>query len=138
MASVLALGADWVNAARGYMFALGCIQSLSCHTNRCPTGVATQDLKRQGALVVPDKAERVRNFHDNTLKALADMLAAAGIAHPDDLAPHHLHRRISSTEVKQVSQLYTFLPASSLTSGSCSDEFYARNWAMARADSFDA
>ena len=138
MASVLALGADWVNAARGYMFALGCIQSLSCHTNKCPTGVATQDLSRQGALVVPDKAERVRNFHDNTLMALADMLAAAGVAHPDNLAPHHLHRRISSTEVKQVSQLYTFLTPGALTSGTCPDEFYAENWALARADSFDA
>src|SRR5690606_15215788 len=59
IASVLAIGADWVNAARGFMFALGCVQSLSCNTNRCPTGVATQDEVRQRALVVPDKAERV-------------------------------------------------------------------------------
>ncbi len=138
MASVLALGADWANAARGYMFALGCIQSLNCHTNRCPTGVATQDLSRQKALVVPDKAERVRNFHDNTLMALADMLAAAGIAHPDLLGPQHLHRRISTTEVRQVSELYTFLEAGALLNGACSDGFYRTNWDMARADSFDA
>lgn len=138
MASVLALGADWVNAARGYMFALGCIQSLSCHTNRCPTGVATQDLGRQAGLVLPDKAERVRNFHDNTLMALADMLAAAGVAHPDNLGPQHLHRRISSTEVRQVSELYTFLASGALVEGGCPDPFYNANWAMARADSFDA
>jgi glutamate synthase domain-containing protein 2 len=138
MASVLALGADWTNAARGYMFALGCIQSLSCHTNRCPTGVATQDLARQKALVVPDKAERVRNFHDNTLMALADMLAAAGVAHPNDLMPHHLHRRISTTEVKQVSELYTFLQPRSLVDGCCPDAFYADNWRRAQATSFDA
>jgi glutamate synthase domain-containing protein 2 len=138
MASVLALGADWTNAARGYMFALGCIQSLSCHTNRCPTGVATQDLSRQRALVVPNKAERVRNFHDNTLMALADMLAAAGVAHPNDLMPHHLHRRISTTEVKQVSELYTFLQPRSLVDGCCSDAFYADNWRRAQATSFDA
>lgn len=137
MASVLALGADWVNAARGYMFALGCIQSLSCHTNRCPTGVATQDAVRQRALVVPDKAERVRNFHENTLKALADMLAAAGVAHPDGLGPQHLHRRISTTEVRQVSELYTFLKPGQLVDGTCEDGFFRTNWDLARAGSFD-
>ena len=73
IARVMALGADWCNAARGFMFALGCIQSQSCHTDRCPTGVATQDRVRQRALVVPDKAERVYNFHHATLEALADL-----------------------------------------------------------------
>ncbi|CAI3791984.1 hypothetical protein GLGCALEP_00313 [Pseudomonas sp. MM221] len=82
IASVLAIGADWVNSARGFMFAIGCIQSQSCHTNKCPTGVATQDPLRQRALVVPDKAERVASFHRNTLHALAEMLAAAGLEHP--------------------------------------------------------
>jgi len=62
----MALGADWCNAARGFMFAVGCIQSQSCHTDRCPTGVATQDPTRQRALVVPDKIERVANFHRAT------------------------------------------------------------------------
>ena len=90
IASVLAIGADWTNAARGFMFAIGCVQSLSCDTNRCPTGVATQDAVRQSALVVPDKAERVYNFHRLTLRALADMLAAAGLDHPSDLGPDHL------------------------------------------------
>ena len=69
----LALGADWCNAARGFMFALGCIQSQSCHTDRCPVGVATQDPLRQRALVVPDKAQRVAQFHRTTLAALAEM-----------------------------------------------------------------
>jgi glutamate synthase domain-containing protein 2 len=68
IASVLAIGADWANSARGFMFAIGCIQSQSCHTNKCPTGVATQDPLRQRALVVPDKAQRVLNFHRNTLR----------------------------------------------------------------------
>ena len=86
----MALGADWINAGRGFMFALGCIQSLTCHTNRCPAGVATQDPMRQRALVVPDKAERVYNFHRNTLAALADMIAAAGLEHPGQIGPHHL------------------------------------------------
>src|SRR5580704_18548567 len=85
IASVLAIGADWANAARGFMFAVGCVQSRTCNTNRCPTGVATQDHLRQGALVVPDKAERVYNFHRLTLRALSEMLAAAGLEHPDQL-----------------------------------------------------
>ena len=85
IASVLAIGADWANAARGFMFAIGCVQSVSCNTNHCPTGVATQDPLRQSALVVADKAERVHNFHRLTLKALADMLGAAGLSHPDQL-----------------------------------------------------
>src|SRR3546814_3768069 len=76
------------------------LQSRSCHTNKCPTGVATQDPLRQRALVVPDKAERVAHFHRNTLKALAQMLAAAGLDNPDELAPHHVVRRISETETR--------------------------------------
>jgi glutamate synthase domain-containing protein 2 len=136
IASVLAIGADWANAARGFMFAVGCIQSLSCNTNRCPTGVATQDPLRQRALVVPDKAERVKNFHANTLHALSDMLAAAGVAHPSDLGPHHLVRRVSSTEVRQFSELHVFLEPNVLIEGQTENGFYKRNWDMARADSF--
>src|SRR3546814_3027672 len=85
----MALGADWTNAGRGFMFAIGCIQSLSCHTNRCPAGVATQDPIRQRALVVPDTAERVFNYHRNTLLALAEMIAAAGLEHPGQRSEEH-------------------------------------------------
>ena len=77
-----AIGADYALCARGFMFAVGCIQSRSCHTNRCPTGVATQDQLRQRALVVADKAPRVANFHKNTLRALAELLGSAGLSHP--------------------------------------------------------
>src|SRR5690606_38685170 len=70
MARMLAFGADWCNVARGFMFALGCIQSQSCHTDKCPTDVATQNKSRQRALVVSDKAQRVANFHRGTLQAL--------------------------------------------------------------------
>ena len=95
MARTLALGADWCNAARGFMFALGCIQAQACHTDRCPTGVATQDALRQRALDVPDKAARVYHFHRNTMAALADMVASAGLRHPDQLGPEHIMVRIS-------------------------------------------
>ncbi|MFZ2872556.1 FMN-binding glutamate synthase family protein [Zavarzinia sp.] len=138
IASLLALGADWVNAARGFMFAIGCIQSQSCHTNRCPTGVATQDPLRQRALVVPDKAERVRSFHRNTMKALAEMLAAAGLDHPSKLGPHHLARRVSSTEIRLFSQIHYGMRPGALIEGGVTSDFYKSSWEMARADSFDA
>jgi len=138
IASVLAIGADWANAARGFMFALGCVQSVHCNTNRCPTGIATQDPSRQAALVVPDKAERVYNFHRLTLRALSDMLAAAGLEHPDELGPHHLVRRVSATEIRQFSQLHTFLAPGQLLDGSCEHSFYSENWQRASAAKFVA
>jgi hypothetical protein len=120
------------------MFALGCVQSVSCNTNRCPTGVATQDRQRQAALIVPDKAERVYNFHRLTLRALSDMLAAAGLQHPNDLGPHHLVRRVSDTEIRQFSELYTFLQEGQLRDDSCQDGFYQSNWRRASAECFES
>ncbi len=137
IACLLALGADWTNAGRGFMFALGCIQSLTCHTNRCPVGVATQDPLRQRALVVPDKAERVFNYHRNTLHALSEMIAAAGLEHPSQIRPHHLARRVSLTEIRLFSQLHTFLAAGDLLRGDKAPSFYAEAWNLASHDSFD-
>jgi glutamate synthase domain-containing protein 2 len=134
----LAIGADWVNSARGFMFALGCIQSQSCHTNKCPTGIATQDALRQRAIVVPDKADRIASFHRNTMHALADLISASGIKHPSDIRPHHLARRINSTDIKLFSQLLTYLDGGSLRDGTVKDEFYASSWQLAQAHSFDA
>ena len=137
IATVMALGADWTNAGRGFMFAIGCIQSLSCHTNLCPTGVATQDPMRQRALVVGDKAHRVYNFHRNTLLALSEMIAAAGLDHPGRLGPHHLVRRVSLTEIRLFSQLHIFLEHGELLSGASERDFYSAAWRLARADSFE-
>src|SRR5579859_715731 len=134
--SVLAIGADWANAARGFMFAVGCVQSRSCNTNRCPTGVATQDALRQKALVVPDKAERVYNFHRLTLRGLSDMLAAAGLEHPDEVKPHLLARRVSATEIKLFSELHTFLEPGSLLDGSAPSGLYADHWRRASETTF--
>jgi glutamate synthase domain-containing protein 2 len=136
IASVLAIGADWVNSARGFMFAIGCIQSQSCHTNKCPTGVATQDPLRQGALVVEDKATRVYNFHRNTLMTLAEMLASAGLERPSQLTAEHLVRRVSDTQIRLFSQTHTFLKPGELLDGSCANEFYLRMWRSSRADNF--
>lgn len=133
---VLAIGADWANAARGFMFAVGCIQSQSCHTNQCPTGVATQDRWRQRALVVPDKAERVYNFHHRTVHAVAEMLATAGLSRPEELRPHHLVRRISSSEVKLFSELHYYCRPGELLSQSADSHFYSKMWRLAQAHTF--
>lgn len=136
VARTLALGADWCNAARGFMFAIGCIQAQACHTDKCPTGVATQDPLRQRALVVPDKSRRVANFHRNTLHALAELLSAAGISHPSALRPHHIARRVSDGEVRLLSALVPDLMPGELLSGEFRHTIYRAAWPMARADSF--
>jgi len=138
IARTIALGADWCNAARGFMFALGCIQSQSCHTGACPTGVATQDPLRQRALVVPDKATRVYHFHANTLKALRELLAAAGLRHPDELGPEHVIRRVSSTEVRSLAALHHFVAAGSLLDGVSDHPVFKLFWPLATPDSFSA
>jgi glutamate synthase domain-containing protein 2 len=135
MARAFALGADWCNAARGFMFALGCIQSLSCHTDHCPSGVATQDKLRQKALHVPDKSERVWRFHASTLKALAEMIGAAGLEHPSQISPDRIMRRVSKLEAKSFAEVYPFLEPGELLRGA-RDPFYARAWAMADSQTF--
>lgn len=137
LARVLALGADWGNSARGFMFALGCIQSQSCHTDKCPTGVATQDPGRQKALDVPDKAARVLRFHDGTLHALKELLAAAGLSHPDQLGPEHLIRRVTSHEVRSLAALYPWVKPGELLAGGAEHRVFQRFWALSTAESFD-
>lgn len=136
MARVMALGADWCNAARGFMFAVGCIQAQSCHTGRCPTGVTTQDPMRQRALVVPDKAQRVASFHHNTLHALAELVAAAGLAQPGDLRPHHFLRRASADRVTSLAEQYEMLAPGQLLADPGSSPQFSADWAMSSADSF--
>jgi glutamate synthase domain-containing protein 2 len=139
IARTLAIGADWCNSARGFMFALGCIQSQSCHTDKCPTGVATQDPLRQRALFVPDKAQRVAHFHENTLKALSELIAAAGLQHPAELRAHHIVRRISGNQVRLVSSLLPYLDPGELLDPSQlarMPEVYRAYWPKSTASSF--
>jgi len=138
IARTMAMGADWCNAARGFMFALGCIQSQSCHTDRCPTGVATQDPRRWRNLDVADKAVRVASFHQNTLKALRDLLCAAGLEHPQQLGPEHILRRVSPIEVRSLAALYRFLKPGDLLGRVPDHAVFQSFWAGARSDSFAA
>ena len=109
MARAMALGADWCNSARGFMFSVGCIQSLSCHTDRCPTGVATQNPALGRAIHVPDKVERVANFHRATLHCLAELTAAAGLDHPSQFDLDQFRRRVSETSVISFAELFPAL-----------------------------
>lgn len=137
MARIMALGADWCNSARAYMFAIGCIQAQTCHTGRCPTGVTTQDPDRQKALVVSDKSVRVANYHANTLKALGELLGAAGLKHPGDLRPHHIARRIANGEVRVLSSLFPDLEKGELLEGKFRSTIFRTTWPMAQAESFE-
>jgi glutamate synthase domain-containing protein 2 len=136
IARTIALGADWCNAARGFMFALGCIQAQSCHTGRCPTGIATQDPSRWRNLDVPDKATRVHHYHRNTLHALRELLCAAGLEHPTQLGPEHILRRVTPTEVRPLGALYRFLEPGALLDGTPPHSVFRDYWADARSDAF--
>ena len=141
IARLMALGADWCNSARGFMFALGCIQAQHCHTGACPTGVTTQDPLRQQSLVVPDKAERVFNFHQQTLHALQELVQAAGVNHPNEITAHHIVRRSSDNRVRSLAQsILTQLPTGALLQDSIAGLplIYRLNWPLAQAESFQA
>ncbi|HEY4080678.1 MAG TPA: FMN-binding glutamate synthase family protein [Burkholderiaceae bacterium] len=136
IARLMALGADWCNAARGFMFALGCIQAQACHTGHCPTGVSTQDQNRQQALVVPDKAERVYRFHEQTLEALRELLQAAGVMHPGDLSAAHIVHRINRHEVRLLTHLLPFVKPGSLLEGELPGNVFRVYWPIADANTF--
>jgi glutamate synthase domain-containing protein 2 len=138
VARMMALGADWCNSARGFMFALGCLQAQACHTGHCPTGVTTQDPVRQQALIVPDKATRVFNFHQQTLKALKEMVQAAGLTHPGEITAHHIVRRVNEAGVKLLVSIMPPLPVDALLDHDISGlpNVYKFYWPRASADSF--
>jgi len=136
IARMMALGADWCNSARGFMFSLGCIQAQSCHTGHCPTGVTTQDPHRQQALVVPDKAERVFHFHENTLHALKELVQAAGLQHPCDISAAHIVHRTNTHEVRLLANLLPFIKPGQLLAGELPGNVFKLYWPIASAHSF--
>lgn len=135
LAMNLGLGADWCNAGRAFMFALGCVQSMQCHTDRCPTGIATQDATRQRGLVVPTKAERVTRFQRHTLHALREMVVAMGLDNPWQIEPCHISERQNSARSDTIDNIYGFIEDRQLLSDPKSTQ-YARSWAAAQAHTF--
>ncbi|WP_412468219.1 FMN-binding glutamate synthase family protein [Pedobacter sp. KLB.chiD] len=110
----IALGADMCNAARGMMFALGCIQALECNSNTCPTGVATQDPSLMKGLVVEDKAVRVKNFHNLTVASAVELLGAAGLRETHQLTRAYINRRVSPSVMQSYLETFPYIPAGSL------------------------
>jgi glutamate synthase domain-containing protein 2 len=114
----LALGSDICNAARAMMYALGCIQALKCNTNKCPTGVATQDPELMKGLVVDDKVTRVYQFQNKTLEAASEIIGSIGLNSPQQLRREHLFKRISADTVMHYGQLFPYVSSGSLLDGS--------------------
>ena len=110
----ISLGADACNSARAMMLSLGCIQALECNTNKCPTGVATQNPKLYNGLNVDDKKVRVSNYHHETVKAAVELMAAAGIDHPEKLHRSHIYRRVSNNQIQTYAQMYPTMLRGSL------------------------
>jgi hypothetical protein len=126
------------------MFSIGCIQAQVCNTGYCPTGVTTQDPVRQKALVVPNKAERVFNFHNESLKSLKELVEAAGLHHPHEITAAHIVRRVSQHEIRLLAVLFPEMPQGMLLQGNSAQlpkelprvfEFY---WDKAQVNSFKA
>lgn len=139
IARVLALGADWCNSARGFMFAIGCIQAQSCHTNRCPVGVATQDKLLQRALDPDDKSQRVARFHRNTLKALGELAGAAGLTDPGNFLPYHFMFRHKDSQFLDGNQAFPYLPNGFLVATHETNELseWHSRWERASSKTFD-
>ncbi|HEX3782782.1 MAG TPA: FMN-binding glutamate synthase family protein [Pseudonocardiaceae bacterium] len=127
-------GADYTNAARAMMFALGCIQAQRCHTNTCPVGVTTQDPLRARALDVPDKSLRVQRFQASTVASSVRLMASMGLRDPARLRPDMLHRRVDPTTVRSYAELYEWLGDGELVADCPST--WAADWSAAHPDSF--
>ncbi len=127
-------GADYTNAARAMMMAVGCIQAQTCHTNTCPVGVATQDPKRMRALDVPDKTARVQRYQQATVEQAMQVMASMGLEGPHQLTPHMLRRRIDHSRTESYAELFEHLSPGQLLGEP--PPGWARDWAIADPDAF--
>jgi glutamate synthase domain-containing protein 2 len=127
-------GADYTNAARAMMMAVGCIQAQTCHTNTCPVGVATQDPKRQRALYVPDKTQRVTSYQRGTVEQAMQVIASMGLHSFDDLRPHMLRRRIDHGTIQSYAEMFEHLAPGQLYRDP--PRSWERDWVQANPDRF--
>ncbi|GAB3672899.1 FMN-binding glutamate synthase family protein [Salinisphaera aquimarina] len=131
----IALGADMCNAARAFMFSVGCIQARRCHTDTCPTGVATQNPRRAAALDVMSKSLQVRNYHDATIKSFLDIVGTIGLDDPDELTPAHIQHRPEHGHASTFADIEPRIGSGDFLDGRVPD-VYRRDWQAARADRF--
>ncbi len=133
MVRLFALGADSINTARAMMMALGCIQARSCHNDKCPTGIATQQAIRFNALDVDLKADRVANYHRKNIENLVKLVAGAGATKVEDISARHVNRRVSETKVQPYAEIYEFLDQGVLLSPDTRPKTWAGYWDRANA-----
>lgn len=131
IARAIALGADTCNSARGMMMAIGCIQALLCNTNRCPTGIATQDPKLTVGLDVADKKVRMANYHHGTIKNFVEMMGASGLDDMKNLTRSHIYRRISLNEMLTYEEIFPSIKVGSMLEGNIPEKY---KWDFAHAD----
>jgi glutamate synthase domain-containing protein 2 len=129
----IALGADACNSARAMMMAIGCIQALVCNTNKCPTGVATQDKSLSDGLVVADKKQRVANYHEETLRNFVELCGAAGIDDYKQLTRSHIYRRVFMNEVKTFEDIFPSLESGCMNNGNIPEK-YKQDFAKANSE----
>lgn len=132
----LSLGADLCNSARGMMFALGCIQALECHANTCPTGVATQNPDLMKGLVPEEKSVRVARFQHETVKSAIDLMASAGLTHPDDVTRDVVSTRIDRNTVETFAQTFPELETGCLLFESTVPKDFLYFWKKASVANF--
>lgn len=132
---VLIQGADFTNSARSMMMAVGCIQAQKCNTDKCPVGVATQSQRRQRAIDIPDKSQRVKNYQASTVAEAVKMMAAMGVTHPSELEPWMLRRIVGRGMSRSYRDLFDWLEDGELVRGS-QFKGWARDWDAVTADSF--
>lgn len=135
MYRAFALGADLCASARAMMMAVGCIQALQCNSNKCPTGVATQNQALAKGLVVEDKKHRVANFHKNTVESFVELMASSGVDHPSKLNRHQIMRRVFMNEVKSFEEIYPSIPEGSMLNGQIPHP-YEHSFESASAEKF--
>ena len=135
MVERIALGADICNAARAMMLAIGCVQSMQCNANTCPTGITTQDKRLQQGLVVGEKKYRAANFHKNTMRSFLEIIGAMGLTNPSELKPDYIMRRVSQETAKPFSDIHHYLKPGELLGKDIPNGFKTW-WTLASADKF--
>lgn len=131
----IALGADTCNSARAMMLALGCIQALLCNTNRCPTGITTQDKWKMAGLVVEDKKQRVANYHQDTVDSCVELTAAVGLTDPRQVDRSLLYRRVFMNSVKTFADIYPYTENGAFLNGSA-PEMLKKELGLAKVDTW--
>lgn len=135
IARAMALGADTCNSARAMMMAIGCIQALLCNTNRCPTGITTNDPSLTIGLNVEDKRVRLANYHSGTIKAFVEMLGASGLEDMNQITRDHIYRRVSLNLMQTYEEIFPSVEPGALLKGELPKK-YIPDFANAAIDSW--